>query len=143
MEEFRGVPKPAPTENDEKWKNPTRSALFARYHPPAGRGLPTTILHIRHRPSWDQYSELGRTSESTTFLTICEYYTREVRPNLQFRRRYAHSRALAGVVGKPLPAGGWYLAKSALLFGFFHFSSFAVVQMRTSGPDVGLVHECT
>ena len=47
------------------------------------------------------------------------------------------------VVGKPLPAGGWYLAKSALLFGFFHFSSFPVVQMRTSGPDVGLVHECT
>ena len=31
------------------------------------------------------------------------------------------------VVGKPLPAaGGWYLAKSALLFGFFHFSSFSV-----------------
>ena len=47
------------------------------------------------------------------------------------------------VVGKPLPAGGWYLAKSALLFGFFHFSSFPVVQMRTSGPDVGLVHEYT
>ena len=30
------------------------------------------------------------------------------------------------VVGKPLPAGGWYLAKSALLVGFFHFSSFSV-----------------
>ena len=111
----------------EKWKNPKRSALFARYHPPAGRGLPTTILHIRHRPSWSQFYSGGRTFWCPPSYGQCKAGCKNVLPPLASRRRYAHSRALAEVVGKPLPAGGWYLAKSALLVGFFHFSSFPVV----------------
>ena len=95
----------------------TCDLLELRLDPFSGaRRTARTILRVRHRPFWDQFCSGGRGYWCPPSCCRSHAGCKNPLPPLASRRRYAHSRALAGVVGKLLPGVSGEVSFRALDF---------------------------